>query len=304
MLRAVLTAAIGTTVAIADAAEPAEHPAGRPSPASAAMLRRAVGDPDPGVLPRLAQIVAPRDLILAIYNGTRVERLVAVDAAAYLDDPWPVLPCLAALMAAGERQTASRSAGSLLYALHRAVRRPEGPADVVSGQVATLASQLASVAKDTRLDPDLRAAALASLPLLGQIVASPPPVETALLEDDEVEVRRAALGVLAPPVAEAALGQVARMVEGDPDPVLRGSAAALLCENALAHGVASPSADLHRLVAAIVADVKIPTEGLAPVLSCLARFPSAARAGLVDAALARPDPAVSAFWDAIADKAP
>ncbi|MDD5310103.1 MAG: hypothetical protein PHU25_22525 [Deltaproteobacteria bacterium] len=304
MRLALLAVAIGTAFAALGAADTIERPIGPPSPPSAAMLRRAVGDPDPGVLPRLARAVAPRDLVLAMYGGTRAERLVAIDAAAYLTDPWPVFPYLAALTAAGERETASRSAGSLLFALHRAACGPEGPADVVSGQVAALADQLAAVAKDVRLEPDLRTSALAALPLLARVVPFSQPAPIALLEDREAEVRRAALGIIGPPVAEAALGALARMAENDPDPILRGSAAALLCENALAHGVAALSADLHKLVAAVLSNGRTPAAGIAPVLVCLARFPSAARADLVDAALKNPDPALPAFWDAIADKAP
>jgi hypothetical protein len=304
MRHALLVVATGTAFAISGAADPGERPIGRPSASSASLLRRAVGDPDPGVLPRLAQAVAPRDLVLAAYGGTRAERLVAIDAAAYLPDPWPVLPYLAALMSAGERQTASRSAGSLLFALRRAALGPEKPADVVSGQVVALDGQLEAVAKDVRLEPDLRASALAAVVLLSQMARLPRPIGDALLDDGEVEVRRAALGAIGMPVSDAALVPLARMAQGDPDLALRGSAAAVLCENALAHQVASPSADLHGLLSAVLSDTRIPSAGLAPVLACLARFPSTARTDLVDAALRRPDPALPAFWDAIADKAP
>lgn len=279
-----------------------EWAAAAPTAASSRQIQRAVGDPDPGVLHRLAEALPPAELVAAVYRGSRSQRLTTLEAAAYLADPWPVLPFLAAVMGASERQAASRATGSLLAALERQQRTLSGAADLVPGQAAQLVEQLSGIAADDRLDPDIRTSALGAMSIVATIDGAPHPPGAELFEDSETAVRGAALAMLEPPLGDDQLALVAVMAAGDVDRMLRGQAAALLCENALAHGVTAPSPDLRKLLSAVLGDPASPPEAIASVLGCLARFAPASRADLVEAALGNPAPEVERFWRELVDE--
>jgi hypothetical protein len=69
-----------------------------PGPLSAYAARRldlAIGDPDAATGNRLAALLTSEQIAAAMYHGTRGQRMVAIDAAAHLEDPWPILPYLA-----------------------------------------------------------------------------------------------------------------------------------------------------------------------------------------------------------------
>ncbi|MBW2277114.1 MAG: hypothetical protein JRF63_06455 [Deltaproteobacteria bacterium] len=267
-------------------------------------IERVVGNPDPGALQRLAAAAPPPQLIAAIYRGDRTQRLTALEACGHLNDPWPVLPYLAAVMSAPERQAASRATKALLDDLLRESSSPARATDLVPGQAAQLVEQLASIAADEHLDPDIRASALAAIANVQSIDGAPHPLEAQLLVDPEAAVRAGVLALLTPPLEESWLQPVAKMATGDDDRVLRGQAAGLLCENALSHGVTAPSPDLRKLLSTVVANPASPPEGIAPVLGCLARFSPASRADLVDAALRHQSPEVSSYWEELIGKSP
>jgi hypothetical protein len=124
-----------------------------------------------------------------------------------------------------------------------------------------------------------------------------------LLDDTEPGIRRAAVAFLGVPLGKDELGRLVDLVSDDGDPLLRGQVAALLCENALAHGVDAPSKDLAALLRELLDDREIPADGIVPVLACLVRFPVAARVDLIDLALKHPDSAVGDFWEAVQGQA-
>jgi len=263
-----------------------------------------LGNTDPAALARLAATIPPPQLITAIYRGDRSQRLAALEACGHLSDPWPALPYLAAVMGAPERQVASRATEALLGDLARECGSPDRDVDLVPGQAAQLAAQLAGLAADERLDPDVRASALAAMAMVHHVGGGAVRPDAELFEDGEAAVRGAALAMLTPPLDETLLIPVAEMAAGDDDERLRGQAAGLLCENALSHGVTAPSPDLRKLLAALVADPTAPAEALAPVLGCLVRFSPASRADLVEAALRHPAPAVRSYWEELNGEAP
>lgn len=265
---------------------------------------RVVGNPDPGALQRLTRVTQPPQLIAAIYRGDRTQRLTALEACGHLGDPWPVLPYLAAVMGASERQAASRATEALLSDLARESSSPDRATDLVPGQAVQLVEQLAGIAGDPRLDPDVRVSALSAIGNVQAIDGRPHPPSLALLADPEAAVRGGALALLSPPLADSQLEPVAEMATGDSSWVLRGQAAGLLCENALSHGVTAPSPDLRKLLSSVVANPAAPPEGIAPVLGCLARFSPASRADLVDAAMRHESPQVKGFWEELIGESP
>jgi hypothetical protein len=270
-----------------------------PGPLTAEAARRldlAVGDPDPSIGSRLAAALTAEQITAAMYAGTRGERIVAIDAAEHLADPWPILPHLAAFLRAPERAAASQAAASLLGALARVAGRPSGAAELVPGQADQLVRTLLDAAKDDVLATDLRVAALQAIRLLAEIAHRPFPPPEPLLRDAEPAVTSAAIALLAPPLAEGSLAILAEIAGKGADPLVRGQAVGALCENALHHGVAAPSADLAKLIRGVFV-TSAPAASLLPALACVSRFPPAARSGLVDLALAHPDPAVQRFWE-------
>jgi hypothetical protein len=279
------------------AAEPAAAPSPGPlSQESARRLEHAVGDPDATAGNRLAAALTAEQIAAAMYRGTRAQRIVAIDAAEHLEYPWPILPYLAAFLRAPDRAVASQATASLLGALARVAGRPDGAPELVPGEAAQLARSLFAAAEDEVLAPDLRASALQAVRSLAELsrrrYAPPAP----LLHDAEPSVASAALALFAPPLSEDELAALADVALRGPDPLIRGQAVGALCENALHHGVAAPSADLARLIRGTFV-ASAPAASLLPALACLSRFPPAGRLGLVDLALAHPDPAVKRFWD-------
>lgn len=304
MTRTIPTALLSTALLLAasTAGSDEEWTTEEPTEATARQIRRAVGDPDPGALRRLAVAIAPAELVAAIYSGSRSQRLAALEAAAFLADPWPVLPYLAVVMGAAERQAASRATGSLMAALVRVQSSGRGTADLVPGQAAQLVEQLFGIAADDRLDLDIRTSALDAVLIVSTIDGAAHLSSAEFFEDPEAAVRGAAMAMLEPPLGDDQLARVAVMAAGDDDRMLRGQAAALLCENALAHGVTAPSPDLRKLLTAVLGDLASPPGAIAAVLGCLARFAPASRADLVEAALRHPAPEVESYWKELVEE--
>ncbi|MCP4198051.1 MAG: hypothetical protein GY762_12960 [Proteobacteria bacterium] len=259
-----------------------------------ALLQSAVGDPDPASPCRLAGRLTFAQLMSAVYSGSRIERLVALDATGCLDDPWPVLPYMAALMGARERPVASRASLILLNSLSKVTGKPY--LEVVEGQVTQLAGRLLSLARDERIDLDMRASALVGVQLLQTIGNTQKPFPLELLEDSDTVIRRAVFALLVPPIEDTVLIRLAKMVEEDDDLRLRGQAAALLCENALVHGVRVPSADLTAVMASVLGNYEVPAGAVGAVLSCLSNFQTEARVDLIDLAMGHPDPSIKELW--------
>ena len=263
------------------------------------LLQKAVFNPDPVITHYLAITLTPGELVSAFYHGSRAERLIALDVAGCLEQPWPVLAYLGALMGARDRQVASRATDALLNHLSRKSGPILGFLEVVPAQAQQLAVQLQSLARDVRLDVDIRVSALVGLKLLGEAGLIAKPNLEGLLSDEEVLVRRAAFAILSPPIALDDLVLVAGMATGDEDMRLRGQAAALLCENALEQRAVAPSKDLVRVLENVIGDAEVPADAICPVLACLAHFPTEARVDLIDLAHSHPDPSVKEFWRAI-----
>ncbi len=257
-------------------------------------LLDAVGDPDPVVPHRLASTLTMQQLTCAFYSDDRAARLIALDAAGSVEDPWSLLSYLAALMGARDRQVAARAAQSFVHRLRESLERVE-LAEVVPGQAQQIFAQLDALSRDVRLDVDIRTAALESMRMLGENGHARAVDMIPLFEEDDIAIRRHALAILAPPLGDNVLVRLAQVATDDEDLRLRGQAAALLCENAVAHKVKAPSKDLNRILGAVLGDGEIPGDGIGPVLSCLASFPSEARVDLLDIARSHPSPSVVQF---------
>jgi len=280
--------------AAADSRSPA--PGREISPQARDVLRRLEAEPDPAALRVAARALTPRDLLTAIYRGDRSQRLVAVSAAGYLGDPLPMIPYLVALGGARQRETASRAAHALLLSLERLESGTEAAPELIAAQARQIAGQSLDLARDERLDLDVRVMGVETARRISALAGVDPELE-ALLSNGCSALRGAALAGFAPPLSESALAAVAGMVERDASPILRGQAAGLLCENALAHGVEAPSPDLARVLKGAIANREIPAEGIAPIMACLARFSPRARSELVEGMLGRGDEELDALWE-------
>lgn len=275
------------------------------SPAAQHAFALAEKQTDPGVRHRLVRLLGAKQLLALFYSESLYCRLVALDAAGvYEHDPWSLLPSLAALMGARDRDTASISARSLLEILARIEATPEKTWDVVPGQKKQLMGQLSALALDIRLDVDIRRAAISGYAMILESQKQPISDKSwvlSLLEDPYFTVRRAALTIIDLPVANPLLIKLAELAQEDTDPMTRGQATALLCENAVFHGVSAPSADLTRILKDTLGNTELTADALAPSLACLRRFPVSARTDLIDLALSHPDPALAAFWKELKD---
>lgn len=261
------------------------------------MLDFVIGNSDPGVCRKLAGKLSTMEIITAIYRGGRSTRLAALEVAGYVDHPWPILPYLVTLMTARERQTASRSAQAVLRSLQRVSSNPSGHADVIEGEFEQLVTELFKVADNRLLASDLRASALCGVAMINSMTERRYEPSQAHLEDKNVAVRAAAIGLLDPPLGDGILGTLAQIATSSNEiPMLRSQAVGLLCENALVHGVKAPSEDLAKIIRSLLS-AELPAEAVLPILGCLRRFPPDARADLVDLALKHPDPAVGKFWE-------
>jgi hypothetical protein len=272
-----------------------------PAPA-ARCLARAIGSAEASALVRVAASLPGEDLVSACYRGTRAERLVALSAAAHAEPGRELLPYLAAFAGSRQRETASRAAASLLEALERMEASPDADPELIPGQVDQLAGQCLDLARDRRLAPDLRLVGLTSAVRISRLGQRPAPSPADFFDDAEASIRGGALASLDVPLEEPDLARVARMASSDADPVLRGQAAGLLCENALAHRVAEPSSDLARVMRDVIDDEGVPPDGLVPLLGCLVRFSPIARAGMVERVLSRERPELRDIWKTLGEE--
>jgi hypothetical protein len=259
------------------------------------------GNPDPTLPLRLATPSTVFDLKYAFYHGSRVEQLMALDVAGYMSERWSVLPYLAALMGARDRSVASRASHSLLQLLLAESENIFGSVETVSAGVEQLAGQLLLLAEDVRFDVDIRTTALRGIQLIRNMGYELPDslsiIDAKLLEDHEVLVRRAALATLTPPLEDDRLIWLAKIVSEDSDLWLKGQAAALLCENALAQGVTVPSKDLIQVMESVLGNSDVPGGAIGSILGCLSHFSVEIRGDLIDLAINHPDPSVKKFWN-------
>lgn len=268
---------------------------------SSRTLIATVGNPDPAVLHRVHDTLAPGQETAAFYRGTRVERLAALDAVAKTRQAvFDVLPILAALMGANDRQTASRASLALNEILRRVADDVEGMGELIPGQASQLISQLVPLAIDPRLDVDIRGVALQGILVLEPRTGRQDrPWMESLLKDDDPAIRRIAVGMLTPPLPSLLLSVLASIAQEDPDLLTKGNAAGMLCENALEHGVTDPSDDLAAILKGTLGNPEAPADALGGTLACLLRMEGTNRNTLVDVALKHPDPSVEAYWNTI-----
>jgi len=256
------------------------------------------GGIDPGIWGKLVDHISVHALVSAFYSDNRSVRLIALEAAGYVDSPLPLLPYLAVLMRASDRQTASRAAASVLRNLERISQRVEGACDVVPGQIVQLARMLTKTASNDMLAVDIRASSLQAVIMLSRFSPGCCVIPKVFLKDSKEAVRASALSSFDVPLKDEDLSALAEMVQEDSSPMLRGQSVALLCENALSHGVEEPSQDLTELMLSVIESFD-EAESAAVLLGCLIRFKPSARAEIVEAALKNSSSSVKEYWESL-----
>ncbi len=269
------------------------------SPESRRVLETGLGSTDDGQFSYIAGRVSSAELIAAFYDRDRAVARVAVDAAGYSDEPWDLVPWLAAFIGAGERPVASAAAAALLRALNQAADLRENPSFPVQRQADHGLRMLNEVVGRTSVAPDLRVAALWARRRMIEWIERPTALPVELWRDPHPLIRDTVLGLLDVPLSEAELRKVAEAVSDD-DPGVRGHAASLLCENALSHGVERLSADLSEVIRSLLEPGADPRQ-VAPLLPCLSRFPYESRADISDLVLKQTHPGTVRLWKSLTE---
>lgn len=264
------------------------------------LLRAFWGSTDPARVCQMQRRLPISQLKSLMYGSDRALQLLAIDACECLEDPWPVMSHMAALMGARQRQVAARASLGLLNGLSRFGVADLWDMEIISARLKQLAGQLTSLADDSRLDLDVRVTALIALSILLDWEPALDFSPLKYLDDEQSPVRGAAMSLISLPAERETLIRLANIAANDPDLILRGRAAALLCENALSYNVGHLSQDLIDVLRSVLGNGESPAESIAPILACLVRFPEDARAELVELANSHPDSSISAFWKGLA----
>ncbi|MBN2527124.1 MAG: hypothetical protein JXR76_12075 [Deltaproteobacteria bacterium] len=230
---------------------------------------------------RIASRMALDDFRAALYGSNRAYRRIALNAAAYVDDPWVYIPYLVSFLSAAERQSASEAARAMFTALTRVFDLRRSPFVPLKKQAAQLNLMLLEVATNTSLEPDVRVQAVRFAARIEEMSGGGGVNMTQLLSAEDEDLRLATLGVLTLPLKPTYLQQVAKLATQDESLPVRGIAVGLLCENAHSHSVAKPSSDLKDVVVDLL-NASNDALVIAPILPCIARFPYRTRAELTD----------------------
>lgn len=263
-----------------------------------AVLRKGEGAVTDATFFRIATQLSKSDFLAAFYGENRSHRRIALDAAGYLENPWPIIPYLVSFMEAAERQAASAASDSLRIALHHAFDLRASAQLPIAGQAKYMCELLGSVAQNVSLDADLRASAIQVAGLIKGGTGKECRQSLNLLSDKSLAVRQAALNSVRFPLKENVLALVVTLATDDDEATIRGTAVSMVCENALSHQILKPSSDLVELVAQLL-DSHSDEQVVAPVLGCLARFPYRARASLTDKILNCGNEKIIKYWKSL-----
>ncbi len=264
-------------------------------------IRKAALNPDSASLRSLARRMGVSELMTAVYKGSRAVRLIALDASQYVENPMEVLPYLVALMGASSRETASRAAGSFYEIIINPKSFIEQNAEMISGQAEQLISKLIPIAKDSRLDTDIRITAATGVDRLSVYVKKYNETwNVSLLNDSNASIRRAALSFFKVPMENDMLISLAKIAVGDSNVYVRTGAAAVLCENALSRSVKEPSDDLAKILITEVKDSAASVEMIAPIIMCVTGFVEGEkRRSIVESALSNTNSEIPAFVESL-----
>jgi hypothetical protein len=268
------------------------------SQAGRQLLAKGEGAVQDAVFAHIARRLSLADFTAALYGPNRLHRRVALDAVAYVDEPWEYLPWLVSFMSAAERQTASAAAKSMVTALERASNISGTPAFPVSGQAAQLTKSLFEVANDQSLSLDLRVQAIRFISQVMHATGVEMGNVAELLQLPDEEIQLATLAVLPLPLAPVHLKSVGQVATGDASTEVRATAVALLCENAISHKVAKPSSDLKALVSELIRPGET-SDAVAPILACMAHFPYRTRADVSDSIKNCGNEKVIKYWKSL-----
>jgi hypothetical protein len=263
------------------------------------LLSRGEGAVQDAVFAHIARGLSLSDFTAALYGSHRLYRRVALDAAAYADEPWEYLPWLVSFMSAAERQAASAATKSVYTALERTSDLRTTPAFPIQGQAKQLTDSLFEIATDDSLALDLRVQAIRFISLVIRATGVEMANIAELLHLPNEEIKMAVLAILPLPLAPIHLKSVAEVATSDDSTEVRATAVALLCENAISHKVAQPSSDLKALVSELIRPNQT-TDAVAPVLTCIAHFPYRTRADLSDRIKNCGNEKIIKYWKSLA----
>ncbi|MBN2342317.1 MAG: hypothetical protein JXX29_15435 [Deltaproteobacteria bacterium] len=270
------------------------------SPAGQQILQQGKGAVSDTVFLHIGQRLSKSDFVSAMYGADRANQRIALDAAAYLDDPWPLVPYLVSFMEAAERQAGSTAANSLTQLLRRTTDLRANTALPVSKQATQTYDMLIQVAQNSSLDRDLRVAALHAVEIIQESTGKPAVGADSLFEADDPFVQLAALSLVRFPMAERRLHRVAALASEHASPEVHGTAVAMICENALSHNISTPSDDLKELIFQLF-DARNEDAALTPVLGCLSRFPYRVRASITDRVINCKNEKVIKYWKSLTE---
>jgi len=250
---------------------------------------------DEVALVHLADEIGPAGVAECLEHAGRSGRILCAQAARYVDESWAVLPVLVSALDDHDRQVASCAAESATVLLLSMQPEVLGPQEPLPEEAEELLDRLRRLAGDSRFSLDIRAQVVVITGTLARLVGSSTEVPRRALEDSEVVVRRAAVGVLVGRTEPEDVSALVEAVLHDRDLLVVAQAAAGVCEATLGAGAALPEPVAER-IGALLRDRRTRPSQLQPLLACLARSDHGQAVALQRLAAQHPSEAVRAVW--------
>ena len=255
------------------------------SPPKLDALVAAANKKDPVELDRVARRLGAGRLLHGLSSDKAEVKRATLEAAPRVDDCWILLVPATRLIASPDEQVAQAAV--------RAARRIAAQLTSGAGDLAELPRDvpreavrlLVQDARTAELGVHRRAEALGVLATLAPVAAPARSDLVPLLDDPAVEVRRAAVDLLAPD--KMAIDALARVIERDSQAEVAGGAAAAVCSR-----LPRAAAGAWTRLRALALDGKVDPADAVDLLACLAAGGTDDRALVVQAAKSHPTPFV------------
>lgn len=243
----------------------------------------------------LAEEIGAAGVGQCLVHANRAGKLLCAQSARYLEQPWPVLPVLASVLQNHDRQIASRAAESMVEILSRLAPGDLGEQEPLPEEAEELLQGLRGVANNDSLSLDILVQVVTAAAALARVVGAGQEIAREALGHAEVSVRRAAVAGLAGSIEDEDLEALVRVITADGDRLTRAFATAAVCEATAGHGGQLPAPVLEH-ARELLTDARAGPGVVAPLLSCLARAPSASIAPLRELATRHPNEHSQAAW--------
>lgn len=246
----------------------------------------------------LGEQIGPAGVAECLEHAARAGRLVCAQAARYIEQPWAVLPVLAAVLRDHDRQVASRAAESMVAVLSQMHPGDLGEQEALPSEVESLLEGLRGMATARELSRDIRAQIVVISGYLAILTGAGLAVARQALTDSEVAVRRAALSALVTSSDADDIAAMSRAAVEDQDLVVSTLAAAGVCEATLSSGRGLPS-EVEARIRGLLEDESLNAGIAGPLLTCLLRASGERAEELQGLAARHPNESTRELWTSL-----